>query len=127
MKGSATGRVTRRHPEVIKPLAKRMSAILDDADLTQRKLAGILGGYRNDCISRICRGVATSIPIDLMVSLVNWCDLKGYSFTWLALGRGEMRAEFSQDDADLVKLIRGAETITVTVRPSTNEAGNEQR
>jgi hypothetical protein len=89
--GGRANPLTVRYPELISGFAERYQQLLDEARVTQLELAEQLGGFNYQTLSRIGRGHATGVPIDLMIRLLLWVDQHGFSVVWLLNGVGEIR------------------------------------
>lgn len=81
-------RQTVRHPEETAGFATRIGQVVREVGISQRKLAAELGGYRNQTLSRLFVGKMTAIPIDLLVRLLTWAEVRGYCAKWIAIGTG---------------------------------------
>jgi hypothetical protein len=82
---------TVRYPELVKAFTARYERLLHEADVTQLELAEQLGAFRYETLSRLRRGIATGLPIDLMIRLLMWVDEHGFSLRWFISGAGNPR------------------------------------
>lgn len=98
-----SSRVTVRWPELVDGFSRRITHLLAESGVSQRDLAKSLGGFRNDALSRIVRGVAVSVPIDFLVKLGGWADVRGFSLRWLLCGVGQMRKDDIPKTPDMVR------------------------
>ncbi len=97
MSKSPITRTRVRHPAVIKQFSARLRQAIAQVGISQGDLGEKLGGFRQETISRLCRGSASSVPIDLLVKFSGWVDASGISSRWLLLGLGPMsKAELPQ-------------------------------
>ena len=93
---------------MIEAFSGRFRQAITDIGLSQREMADKLGGFRNDTISRIYRGAATTISIDLFVKIVGWADGNGISLRWLLLGIGPMKKKDLSAQPDMVQAMNNA-------------------
>lgn len=106
-----TPRLTLRHPKIAEAFSRRFRQAIAETGCSQRDLAKKLGGFRNDTISRLCRGQATTIPIDLFIRITEWSDVSGISLRWLFLGLGPMKKSEMPAVPDAVESINQAAVI----------------
>lgn len=93
MKKNSQQRKRVRDPVLVEAFSSRFRQVIAHAGIQQGDLAGKLGGFRQETISRLSRGAATSLPIDLLVRIAEWADASGISVKWLVLGMGPMKKE----------------------------------
>ena len=86
----SSSRLRVRFPGEIDRFSARLAQALASAKLKPSALANILG-FRQETISRLARGSAPTLPIDLLTKLAAWADTAGISIRWLVLGAGPMK------------------------------------
>ena len=64
---------------------RRLKAACDRVGVRQVELAALLG-FRQDTLSRIMRGDAMTVPIDLLAPLTRWAISNNVSLAWLLSG-----------------------------------------
>ena len=67
----------------------RMKLLRMLMDVGQAELARRIGGFRLDTMSRLERGNASTISLDLLAGLAQWADDYGISLAWLFGGQGK--------------------------------------
>jgi len=129
-------RVRVRDPQAVAAFCKRFAEMIDELPITQRKLAGKVGGAPIDLLSRIYTGKATTLSIDFLVHLGDWAARNGVSLPWLFAGHGTMfqggksglglewLAAASRDEliAELSRLVVDAEHVRAFLRANGDPA-----
>jgi len=62
--------------------------------LGQDDLGELLGGFPQDTVSRLERGAAVAVPLDLVTGIAQWCYAERISTAWLFGGDGPAEAAF---------------------------------
>ncbi|HUX00780.1 MAG TPA: helix-turn-helix domain-containing protein [Phycisphaerae bacterium] len=82
--------LTEPDKKAITSFGRRFRILRFDLHLTQAQLARLLweGCGGQDSVSRLERGIARGISTGMLMRLASLCESKGFSLSWLLLGRG---------------------------------------
>jgi transcriptional regulator with XRE-family HTH domain len=96
-----------RFSNELSEFSERYRTLLKVSRVTQLGLAEEIGGFNYETLSRIKRGHASGVPIDLIARLCRWAARRGFNVEWLMTGRGEVMrggdALSSYSNADLAR------------------------